>query len=71
MSIVSQTDEAIWDLPGARMAGPLPGAEVFRATPLFELLSAATRYPKKIALVSQTGSLTYAELVRLPRARRR
>jgi non-ribosomal peptide synthetase component F len=59
-------DESIWGLPGAIVGPAMPGAEAFSTTPILDLLRAsAARDPDAVALVGQTGSLRYADLLRL------
>src|SRR5436305_724436 len=58
--------EAIWGLPGAKVAEPRKGAETFCETPLFELLrQAAAHDPDAVALVGRSGALRYHDLLRI------
>jgi acyl-coenzyme A synthetase/AMP-(fatty) acid ligase len=58
-------DQTIWGLPGTILAQAIPDAEAFSTTPLLDLLRAgAARDPEAIALVGQTASLNYADLLR-------
>jgi acyl-coenzyme A synthetase/AMP-(fatty) acid ligase len=58
-------DETVWGLPGSLVAPNAPGDEAFSITPLLSLLrAAASRGPDAIALVSQTDSLCYGDLLR-------
>src|SRR5260221_6119796 len=66
MTLASPADEDIWGLPGAIMAPPIPGTEAFSTTPLLELLRAGAAHdPEAIALVGQSTSLSFAEVLRL------
>src|SRR2546421_5542199 len=59
-------DDAIWGLPGAKVAEPRKGAETFSETPLWELLCrGAAHDPDAVALVGRSGALRYGELLRI------
>jgi non-ribosomal peptide synthetase component F len=68
MSVLALTDETIWGLKGAKFGRSLPDAETFSTTPIIDLVRAtATHRPEAIALVGQTASLRYGELLSLVR----
>jgi len=59
-------DDAIWGLPGVKVAEPYRGAETFCETPPFELLrQGAALDPDAIALVGRSGALRYGDLLRI------
>src|SRR5262249_61581982 len=59
-------DDAIWGLPGVKVAEPYQGAETFCETPPFELLrQGAALDPDAIALVGRSGALRYGDLLRI------
>ena len=59
-------DDAIWGLPGAKVAEPRKGAETFCETPLWELLcQGAAHDPDAVALVGRSGALRYGDLLRI------
>ena len=59
-------DDAIWGLPGVKVAEPYQGAETFCETPPFELLrKGAALDPDAIALVGRSGALRYGDLLRI------
>src|SRR2546423_5628691 len=59
-------DDAIWGLPGAKVAEPRKGAETFSEMPLWELLCrGAAHDPDAVALVGRSGALRYGELLRI------
>lgn len=59
-------DDAIWGLPGAKVAECHKGAEAFCETPLLELLRRGAAYdPDAVALVGRSGALRYSELLRI------
>jgi acyl-CoA synthetase (AMP-forming)/AMP-acid ligase II len=59
-------DDAIWGLPGAKVAEPRKGADAFCETPLWELLcQGAAHDPEAVALVGRSSALRYGELLRI------
>lgn len=59
------TDDSLWDLDGARVAGPLAHADAVCGTPLTNLLRIyAARQPNAPALVGHAGTVSYADLLR-------
>src|SRR2546421_12099120 len=59
-------DDAIWGLPGAKVAEPRKGAETFSETPLWELLCrGAAHDPDAVALVGRSGALRYGDMLRI------
>src|SRR5438045_9570579 len=59
-------DEAIWRLPGAKLAERREGIETFCETPLVELLrQGGANDPDAVALVGRSGALRYSDLLRI------
>ncbi len=65
--MIDETDDGdAWCLPGARVAPPIPGAEAFSTSPLLtHLRAAAAADPKATALVGQSNSIQYGDMLRL------
>src|SRR5436309_2249302 len=59
-------DDAIWGLPGAKIAELRKGTETFCETPLWELLChGAAHDPDAVALVGRGGALRYGDMLRI------